>query len=515
MAAKGTEQVTAEPPSVYKTADYSIAGYRKYYRIQDGQRNSSILWNETKSRKSWDREKARKRLLEKGASCIFFAMTELCTTLDQYLKFEDEVAVGNEGWRYTPTIHQATNIIISLDIPITVAYIRAALEVNADGQHWYSHRAACYHQAVDCQGRDIDTTLVLAVYDDDSNFSPHWLPSTSINYRRRLAATRKEKLHLDQQMVPIRDVFDFQLLAQNLSDQLLIDQAIIEENPPIPTSWANNPPLPPNHADGEQKARHKHLNIMLSCGVHPPHTLLASQHLISKTNRFHWIGSGAAPLTHSLVVKGPPNALERGLARGLLSKTGILWELHPLVIEHMYIDSAHMAYLRTGRPTLADPRILDNGCYNPEMLGHLQTETGIFKLVDPYTVGEGENQIMFFSLERSVATIAGLVGRMIPFHTEHVVFLSLQEYCLSHLPSQANFDSKRSWLRCVFSVLANAAPDEYKALINDQRNQALSALEDGKLPSSYDPVLLVKDVIQASAYASRLVGYQGAAYALQ
>jgi hypothetical protein len=122
---------------------------------------------------------------------------------------------------------------------------------------------------------------------------------------------------------------------------------------------------------------------------------------------------------------------------------------------------------------------------------------------------------MFFSLERSVATLTGLLGRMILFHTESVKFLSMKEYCLNRLPDQANFDSKRSWLRCVFSVLASAAPDEYKALINDQRNQALSALEDGRLPESYDPVLLVKDVMRASAYAHHLVGLKGAAYALQ
>jgi hypothetical protein len=521
MAATSTGKSTkvegaAEPPSVYKTADYAIASYRKYYRIQDGHLHSSILWNETKHAKGWDRQKARMRLAEKGASCVFFAMTELCNTLDMYLRFEEEVAVGNEGWRFTPTINQVTNIILALGLPISVAYIRAIIEPNAAGQPWYSHRAACYYQAFDSQNRDIETTLVLAVYDDDSNFSPHWLPSTSINYRRRLAVSKKEKLHLDQQMVPIADVFNFQMLAQNLSDQLEIEKAVEESDPPVPITWAI--PFPPGHGFGERGSRHKHQDYTLSCGVHPPPTSLAKETFASSTRRFYWVGEGTqrAPATEDYIEIGPPSSFARALASvGENHKLGTLWELHPLVIKYMTIDSGHMAYLKCGTPTLANPHFLDNGCYNPEMLGHLQTTGGIFKLVSPYTVKSGENTFMFFSLERSVATLTGLLGRMILFHTESVKFLSMKEYCLNRLPDQANFDSKRSWLRCVFSVLASAAPDEYKALINDQRNQALSALEDGRLPESYDPVLLVKDVMRASAYAHHLVGLKGAAYALQ
>jgi hypothetical protein len=399
-----------------------------------------------------------------------------------------------------------------------------------------------------------DAGICLLLFDNESNYRPHWVPVTAVIARRRLALTLAEKESVDELNLDPDDVFQWE---DYLND---VRQGLIDPPGPHPTVENADPVAPINYMGAVERdpldevdltelfaeqTNYHHTAIqddyelqqgdfdglyhqpditaiearkradlvskcMMQVGVHPFPIAQQTIHLVSQTPRFYYVGGGDLPEFNGIVIQGPPGPKDRAIyGRGLLSKAPIMWELHPKAIQEAYVDSSHLVYVQVDEPRTLDPTYLANGCFNPSRIGCIQTDNGAFDLIDPFEVQHRQIIYTVYRLSRRHASVAGLFLRALPFHTEKIMNVTIIPFQVRDLPSLLDFPSRKAWLRAVFTILASMAPEEVKGNILEQRNEALNALESGTLPATYDPVATARAVCHMRIRVQNLMGTPG------
>lgn len=249
-------------------------------------------------------------------------------------------------------------------------------------------------------------------------------------------------------------------------------------------------------------------------GVHPPPAPSAGINLGSAVRYFYRLPDDE-PLQYVgdlSVVEGAPGAFSRGIAR--MTAGGMMaWELRPDVVPHMRVRSGHVVYVRLGEVHALDQRLLETGDYNPDVFGDLHTDTGRFALTRPELVirSDGVN-FLFFLLSRRSSTKIALMTRFVPFVLSRVTSVSFRGVnVIRHRHPEKAFPTRSAWLRAQYALVAEQAPKELVGVINDQRNQALAALERGELSPDHDPVLQVAVLHEQRKRITRIMRVVGQA----
>lgn len=372
--------------------------------------------------------------------------------------------------------------------------------------------------------------FVLVLFNDGGEYAPHWLPATSWRLNAAIRLAREESAALlKNQLWELIDNADPEQAFPWLSLMDEIRNGFLPPSPDIhlpgfdderPAMGPINRPADvrramdivphydaPEENFGDDLSTRGNLKISALVGLHPVDLPNRSLDAVASGPVFYYTGSLAhTPKTTCFTVRGYPGFVDK-LSAIFYGK--IAWELHPDVIFGAVVNSTSLVYVRLSEVNIINPAYLASGCFNPSCVGNISTTRGAYTLVDPFDIECQGSTYRFFRLYRTYSTVLGAVRRLLPVSIEQVKEVSLAEFTVDKLPDQSYFDSKRSWLRAVFALLASHAPAELKGIINDQRNMVLSALDQDELHYDFDPVLLVRGVIQMQICISGMMCVQG------
>jgi hypothetical protein len=171
---------------------------------------------------------------------------------------------------------------------------------------------------------------------------------------------------------------------------------------------------------------------------------------------------------------------------------------------------------------------MSTGCFNPEVVSRLHTETGTFALgyvatrartLKDLNGSDIDEVFQFFSLHRTNATITGALCRMLPFSLEPVVRISYTAaYTFLSLPSLEVFPSRKCLLRAQFDALSRSTPMELKGSLVNCMHAALEELEKGTLSPLFDPFAVLQGLVILENQAKRqavVAGYATQPYCLE
>jgi hypothetical protein len=511
-------------------------GYSKY--------SESMLWCRDLTTPQPNRDKILLELQSMKASCFHKAVAYIATVVKTKAHVAANLLMGESQIRAPVSLDEAVGWVqgsaLDAHVYVIVSY--------AGAHNLYRH----YTSPVGLAAKG----LALVLFDDAGVYAPHWLPVTSVNERARIKLNKQEvkaTAHFD---VNPQFAFDWLVYLKDLKAGLVqLDlgpegeqYGPQEQFPPEPVVeepmdlegaldecfWtpehnyeltvadmvnAFTPSaLAPEHVPdytGLSSTQVVGVNkTLVQCytmvGIHAFPMGSLSRFMVDSVPTFHYVGSSThLPATTGCVERGFPTDFELHWAEGLSRKYSVLWELHPDVISGIRLADNHLVYVQMEEPKMLDPRFLANGCYNPEFIGELITEDGVYDIVDPLDVVYRNVNYRVFRLDRRCLRAMGILRQLIPGHLDELQLITLHQFNIHKLPTQESFDSKRSWLRCVFNALAGECPPEIKSMVIEQRNLALGALEEGSLPDSYDPVAVTRAVSQMRTRVAALLDTKG------
>lgn len=496
------------------------------------------------------RDRVHDELTQQNASCFWHAA---CAVANSEASMREAIRVAKyesaAGLLPGLTYEEAIQVCITSAIHISVI----EMGLGHDDTMWVIARR-WVHPEQQIAGH----CVVLAVHDDAGTYKPHWCPATAYHRRLPLPVTAADRLEFQRAIeaeelgVEIEDLAELarDMEEPNALHQLPDDQLLIWMGDLVD---AVNFPEPPEHAlaiywrdvagelafgveepedDADQnlelprilrrergqvpdwwrananvapRAHHPLEGIYSIVGVHPPPVPKAGLHW-ANCRTFYQLDH-AGPLQwaqHMHVVLGAPSATARAAAR-LTGAGGIAWELCPENVQHMHVSSRHKVYVRLGAEHSLHPQLLEFGDYNPDRVGAIHTAQGSFSLSQPeHLVREDGAEFRVFSLTRESATRVGALARALPLHLEQVVTISFRKVGrLSFKIPRASFPDEAAWLTAQFSLLAEFCPRELLGILQDQRNRALAALEQKRLPAGFDPVQLVATLHEQRELARR------------
>lgn len=204
-----------------------------------------------------------------------------------------------------------------------------------------------------------------------------------------------------------------------------------------------------------------------------------------------------------------PDALDRGwfvFNREIYH--GVAWELRPTVVKHMCVCAGDLFYVRLGQPTANEPRLLDTGDYNPDVVEGLQCQRLTYRLINRRVVTHNGQRYMLMDPLETASSWAGIVTKRVPFVLNRVVKVTMSRIDPTW-PAVSKFPDRKAWMRSCFTLLASQVEPDMVGLVNDMRNQSLLALEEDRLPPGFSPIQCVSALLalkQAIAVSFATVG---------
>lgn len=448
-----------------------------------------------KSDQAW-REPYREALTTVNAACYFHALAEILPKQDLDDLF-NLATTRPEGFAVGVTPDQAIADRVANGLAYGI-YVVAPIEGR--------------HTLVAIQPGAGPLALVMALYNGKHKHAPHWLPAMNPRARRTLPMASIERVDALQ-----RGYVDVEtrstLTSQSLSLAILED---LDPTLPIPPASHSLPPVPAHPGTGlplhpalgfrrvlqdRPPTPNEFFDVRVVVGVN---VVLPPSRTSAFAPTFYFVGSGKHSRFSGVVKKGFPGPFSRATTLG-----PTLWELHPAVVRDCHITERDFMFVTLAPEHALDQDLLASGSYNHMRLGGVACKSCFYDLTDPFLYETNDNRVIVFRLSKRFATISGLLGSAVPLMQDTVVEVQLYRNTPRELPIVGDFPNKRAWLRCVFAVLAVNAPDHVRADINDQRNQALAAFDEGQLDADFDPIKLVGAIVQAHRFAQSLMGVEG------
>jgi hypothetical protein len=423
-------------------------GYMRYYR-----KEAECLWFHGEEGPNAWRVLARETAELQGWTCFFRACLEI---LPELMFGRMMVYVRNNMpmmLRAGLTPQMASVIFRRCNIPYTVAMLPfdgrfvIANGANGFGGFW---------------------GVCLVMVNDDGAVEPHWLPFTNLNMWYATPSKDHEIL----------------LGRGHPSPQV---SALAAATPLAGAGAMGGPPgawLPAAPAPLAQV-----LNLSLIMGyvgvTAPPSDPTWTEDFFGRSRKF-WRLSGKANAPGFVPVDGEPSWLD--VALSLTDDIGLCWELRPGVVDKMVVGEDSAVYWLDGPVHSQDPRLLANGCFNPDRIVTLDARQSTWVLGPRQAVRVGERLYWVSKLMRGAWTV---VGRFVynAGLTEKITGASFYEDDTFELPAEKDFPTRQAYVRAVYTKLSKLVLPEEVGPLLDQRNATMAYMADheDELPPNFTP----------------------------
>lgn len=441
-------------PSVFETSLRGICGYapkdgyKRYYR-----KEAECLWFHGEEGPNAWRVLARQTAEQQGWTCFYRACLEI---LPEAMFGRMMVFVRNNlpmMLRAGLTPHMASVIFAQCNIPYSVAMLPfdgrfvVVNGVNGLGGFW---------------------GVCLVMVDDDGAVEPHWLPFTNLNLWHQTPMKDHEILQGRNHPSP-------HVSALAAATALAAGPAM---GGPAGAWLPAAPAAPPRILNMS--------SIMGYVGVTaPPSDPNWADDFFGRSRKF-WRLSGKAGSPGFVPIDGEPTWLD--VAISLTDDIGLCWELRPGVVDKMVVGEDSAVYWLDGPVHSQDPRLLANGCFNPDRIVTLDARQSTWVLGPRQAVQVGERLYWVSKLVRGAWTV---MGRFVynAGLTEAITGASFLEDDTFSLPAERDFPTRQAYVRAVYTKLSKLVLPEEVGPLLDQRNATMAYMadHDDELPPGFTP----------------------------
>lgn len=510
------------------------------------------------------------RALSAGATCFYLSLCMVAPNPAGLLLFLQASYVRAGGYLQSYTFVEAVNacIVHNLEIGLVIISLDLNERLTVVRQWWHPNSNA-------------RSGLALVLMDDQGEIRPHWLPFSHIRDDLWVPLTEMELQRFAWYDQHLRDnalLVDFHPVAPVEADHLFrqafpgyLDWQPVDFNlpppPPLEDPVFIGPTLPEpsdevvfigplNREEYDEDFLFDEYrpgfigpmarpleNFVGNVQNYPDleHPLLGIVRVVGVTappcppgfSEFHFVPEVGYDFNFGSFPGfsvGPPSFWTRLLDP--MTEERCAWQCRPSMIEHMRIIDGDVIYFHMEPVSLANPRMLVSGDYNPDFVSGIMTDGGLFVTTFIVDILSPTGRFSFYRLTSrynntighlSQKNVFGIIIDAIPFMRfsgEHVVFTSSRQFsqllAQDFMPDFNSYPDRRSVLKTWCSTIAQSLPEEHKGKFLSIRNDALALLDqdllilhgdpdsypvrpDGLKRAKFNPTAVARDILSMSS----------------